>query len=58
MWWALKYPIIINRVGLEKAKKELAESIQKGVSFIKNWTGAIDLVFLDIFHVLFKIMIP
>jgi len=25
-----------ERVGLEKAKKELAESIQKGVSFIKN----------------------
>lgn len=25
------------RAGLEKAKKELAESIQKGVSFIRKW---------------------
>lgn len=28
--------MIIVRVGLEKAKKELAESIQKGVSFINK----------------------
>lgn len=26
----------VDRVGLEKAKKELAVSIQKGVSFIKK----------------------
>lgn len=25
-----------ERIGLEKAKKELAESIQKGISFIRN----------------------
>lgn len=28
-----------NRVGLDKAKKELAASIQKGVSFIRKWIG-------------------
>ncbi|VAI22446.1 unnamed protein product [Triticum turgidum subsp. durum] len=27
-----------ERAGLEKAKKELSESIQKGVSFMNNWT--------------------
>lgn len=35
-----------DRVGLEKAKKELAESIQKGVSFIKKWVSATSMVFL------------
>lgn len=29
--------LFINRAGLEKAKKELAGSIQKGVSFVRKW---------------------
>jgi len=28
--------VLCNRAGLEKAKKELAESIQKGVSFMRK----------------------
>lgn len=28
-----------NRVGLEKAKKELAASIDKGISFVGKWVG-------------------
>lgn len=36
----IKTEMMINRIGLEKAKKELAGSIQKGVSFVKKWIGA------------------
>ena len=35
----IKFHTAWNRVGLEKAKKELAASIQKGVSFIRKWVS-------------------
>lgn len=33
--------VVINRVGLEMAKKELAGSIEKGISFAMKWAGMV-----------------